>query len=102
MLSTVSVDNFALPGDAAFPLNALYHAPGSRVDSGESSSSSLLDLLLFFPFFFPLLPPAISLQILLPPIYLSRNDSTLSTSTWLARVLNIPQSSCPPLNLAFG
>ena len=29
------MDNFALPGDAAFPLNALYHAPASRPDAGE-------------------------------------------------------------------
>ncbi|CAO1614295.1 unnamed protein product [Parajaminaea phylloscopi] len=32
-LSTLAVDNFALPGDAAFPLNALYQAPASRADA---------------------------------------------------------------------
>lgn len=37
VLSTLSVDTFALPGDAGFPLNSLYHAPGSRVDAGESN-----------------------------------------------------------------
>lgn len=36
VLSTLAVDNFALPGDAGFPLNSLYHAPSSRVDAGES------------------------------------------------------------------
>jgi actin related protein 2/3 complex subunit 3 len=35
VLATLAVDNFALPGDAAFPLNALYHAPASRPDAGE-------------------------------------------------------------------
>jgi len=34
VLSTLSVDTFALPGDAGFPLNSLYHAPASRVDAG--------------------------------------------------------------------
>ena len=34
-LSTLAVDNFALPGDAAFPLNSLYHAPASKLDAGE-------------------------------------------------------------------
>jgi actin related protein 2/3 complex subunit 3 len=36
LLSTLAVDNFALPGDPGFPLNALYHAPASRPDAGES------------------------------------------------------------------
>jgi hypothetical protein len=36
VLSTLAVDSFALPGDAGFPLNSLYHAPGSRADAGES------------------------------------------------------------------
>ena len=35
-LSTLSVDTFALPGDAAFPLNSLYHPPANRLDAGES------------------------------------------------------------------
>jgi hypothetical protein len=39
-LATLAVDNFALPGDAGFPLNALYHAPASRPDAGESESLS--------------------------------------------------------------
>ena len=37
-LSTLSVDNFALPGDAGFPLNSLYHPPASKADAGESLS----------------------------------------------------------------
>jgi actin related protein 2/3 complex subunit 3 len=32
-LNTLSVDNFAIPGDANFPLNAHYAAPGNRADS---------------------------------------------------------------------
>lgn len=35
MLQTLAVDSFALPGDAGFPLNSLYHAPASRPDAGE-------------------------------------------------------------------
>jgi hypothetical protein len=35
-LSTLAVDNFALPGDAGFPLNSLYHPPASKADAGES------------------------------------------------------------------
>jgi len=31
-LNTLSVDNFSIPGDAGFLLNAHYAAPGSRVD----------------------------------------------------------------------
>lgn len=34
-LNTLSVDNFPIPGDANFPLNAHYAAAGSRADSGE-------------------------------------------------------------------
>lgn len=37
-LATLAVDNFALPGDAGFPLNALYQAPRDRSESGESYS----------------------------------------------------------------
>ncbi|EKM79853.1 hypothetical protein AGABI1DRAFT_113116 [Agaricus bisporus var. burnettii JB137-S8] len=33
LLNTLSVDNFAIPGDATFPLNAHYAAPASRADS---------------------------------------------------------------------
>jgi len=32
MLNTLAVDNFALPGDANFPLNTHYQAPGNRLD----------------------------------------------------------------------
>lgn len=32
-LSTLAVDSFALPGDAGFPLNSMYHAPASRADA---------------------------------------------------------------------
>jgi len=52
MLSTVAVDNFALPGDAGFPLNALYHAPASRADSGESLFLFSSTLSLFVSSFF--------------------------------------------------
>lgn len=34
-LSTLAVDSFALPGDAGFPLNALYQPPKDRSESGE-------------------------------------------------------------------
>ena len=34
-LSTLAVDSFALPGDAGFPLNSMYHAPASRADAGK-------------------------------------------------------------------
>ncbi|WVQ98213.1 hypothetical protein IAU59_005335 [Kwoniella sp. CBS 9459] len=33
LLQTQAVDTFALPGDAGFPLNSLYHAPASRMDA---------------------------------------------------------------------
>ncbi|KAI5124742.1 hypothetical protein M0805_005376 [Coniferiporia weirii] len=32
-LNTLAVDNFAIPGDAGFPLNAHYAAPASRADA---------------------------------------------------------------------
>ena len=35
LLNTLSVDNFPIPGDANFPLNAHYAAPSSRSESGE-------------------------------------------------------------------
>lgn len=35
LLNTLSVDNFAVPGDANFPLNSHYATPSSRADSGE-------------------------------------------------------------------
>jgi actin related protein 2/3 complex subunit 3 len=34
-LNTLSVDNFPIPGDANFPLNAHYATPSSRADGGE-------------------------------------------------------------------
>ena len=37
MLNTLSVDSFAIPGDAGFPLNAHYAAPASRADAGVHS-----------------------------------------------------------------
>ena len=40
MLNTLSVDNFPIPGDANFALNAHYAPPGSRADAGESNSPS--------------------------------------------------------------
>jgi actin related protein 2/3 complex, subunit 3 len=36
LLNTLSVDNFPIPGDANFPLNAHYAPPGSRADAGTS------------------------------------------------------------------
>jgi len=36
LLNTLSVDTFAIPGDANFPLNAHYAAPASRADAGAS------------------------------------------------------------------
>ncbi|OSD04640.1 actin-like protein ARPC3 [Trametes coccinea BRFM310] len=33
MLNTLAVDNFPIPGDATFPLNAHYAPPGSRQDA---------------------------------------------------------------------
>lgn len=33
-LNTLSVDQFPLPGDATFPLNAHYAAPNNRIDAG--------------------------------------------------------------------
>jgi hypothetical protein len=37
MLNTLSVDNFPVPGDANFPLNAHYAAAASRADSGKDT-----------------------------------------------------------------
>ncbi|PWN23009.1 putative ARC18-subunit of the Arp2/3 complex [Microstroma glucosiphilum] len=34
-LATLAVDNFALPGDAGFPLNALYQAPRDRSEADQ-------------------------------------------------------------------
>jgi hypothetical protein len=36
LLNTLAVDNFPLPGDVGFALNAHYAAPANRVDAGES------------------------------------------------------------------
>ncbi|KAG0337997.1 subunit of the Arp2/3 complex [Podila humilis] len=33
LLSTLAVNNFAIPGDATFPLNALYPAPANKMDA---------------------------------------------------------------------
>jgi len=35
VLSTRALDNFALPGEPQFPLNALYAAPATRGDAGK-------------------------------------------------------------------
>ncbi|RSH79776.1 subunit of the Arp2/3 complex [Apiotrichum porosum] len=37
-LQTLSVDSFALPGDAGFPLNSMYHAPASRHEADQLRS----------------------------------------------------------------
>lgn len=34
-LATLAVDHFALPGEAGFPLNSMYHAPANRNEAGE-------------------------------------------------------------------
>ena len=39
-LNTLSVDNFPIPGDAGFLLNAHYAPPSSRVDGGRSPPCS--------------------------------------------------------------
>ena len=36
LLNTLSVDNFPIPGDANFPLNAHYAQPASRQEAGAS------------------------------------------------------------------
>lgn len=33
-LTTLSLESFALPGDATFPLNSMYAAPANSMDSG--------------------------------------------------------------------
>jgi actin related protein 2/3 complex subunit 3 len=38
-LSTLALGNFAIPGDATFPLNALYAAPASKLDAGKLTCS---------------------------------------------------------------
>jgi len=35
ILSTLAVGNFAIPGDATFPLNALYASPTNKMDAGK-------------------------------------------------------------------
>ena len=37
LLLTHALQNFALPGDASFPLNAMYEKPANRADSGNFS-----------------------------------------------------------------
>ena len=37
-LNTLAVDNFPIPGDANFPLNAHYAPPASRADAGATST----------------------------------------------------------------
>jgi hypothetical protein len=34
ILGTLALGNFAIPGDATFPLNALYTAPANKMDAG--------------------------------------------------------------------
>lgn len=35
ILGTLALSNFSIPGDATFPLNALYHAPTNKMDAGK-------------------------------------------------------------------
>lgn len=42
MLNTLSVDNFPIPGDANFALNAHYAVPGNRADAGAIHGSTCL------------------------------------------------------------
>ncbi|CAK9786925.1 ARP2/3 complex, 21 kDa p21-Arc subunit [Cutaneotrichosporon oleaginosum] len=37
-LATLAVDNFALPGEPGFPLNSMYHPPGSRGEAEQLRS----------------------------------------------------------------
>jgi actin related protein 2/3 complex subunit 3 len=41
-LTTLSLESFALPGDATFPLNSMYAAPANSMDSGASILTSRL------------------------------------------------------------
>jgi hypothetical protein len=41
LLNTLSVDSFAIPGDAMFVLNSHYAPPSSRQDAGESKTTEL-------------------------------------------------------------
>lgn len=43
-LSTLAVDAFSLPGDAAFPLNNLYQTPANRTEAGESDKGVSLSV----------------------------------------------------------
>jgi actin related protein 2/3 complex subunit 3 len=36
VLNTLSLDSFALPGDASFPLNTMYAPPANAMDAGKS------------------------------------------------------------------
>lgn len=45
MLNTLSVDNFPIPGDANFALNAHYAVPGNRADAGSQPRSACTPLL---------------------------------------------------------
>jgi actin related protein 2/3 complex subunit 3 len=49
MLSTLSVESFAIPGDANFPLNAHYAPPASRADAGKYISTKIDIFSLFLP-----------------------------------------------------
>ncbi|KAF8983653.1 subunit of the Arp2/3 complex [Haplosporangium bisporale] len=40
ILGTLALSNFSIPGDATFPLNALYHAPANKMDAASTSSGS--------------------------------------------------------------
>jgi actin related protein 2/3 complex, subunit 3 len=40
-LTTLAVDNFPLPGDANFQLNAHYAAPPNRIEAGQSTPGCL-------------------------------------------------------------
>jgi hypothetical protein len=44
MLNTLSVESFAIPGDAMFVLNAHYAAPSSRQDAGWCYDPFLLSI----------------------------------------------------------
>jgi actin related protein 2/3 complex subunit 3 len=42
ILGTLALSNFSIPGDATFPLNALYPTPANKMDAGKKCSEDLL------------------------------------------------------------
>ena len=38
ILGTLALSNFSIPGDATFPLNALYPTPANKMDAGKNAA----------------------------------------------------------------